>query len=71
MKELLKSLIGKEIQVWPTDTLSKYGVLVDANDQGILVKVDGKRSQDGHWSEDGVLFFISFSANLIFKEVVD
>lgn len=66
MKEMLKSLIGMPIQVYPSDTYSKFGTLLDVGDQGILVQTNPKKSKADNWKTNTIIF-IAFSANLIFK----
>ena len=66
----IQDFIGKYVQVYPHDTLAKFGTVVDVNENGVIFKVDGKRSHERAWvNNDGSLFFISFSANLSFVEV--
>ena len=60
---------GKYVQVYPSDTDSKYGTIVHMNDNGIVVQIDGKKSRDYNWkNHDGKLMFISYSARLTFVE---
>ena len=66
----MEDFIGKYVQVYPTDTLSKFGTVVEVNAGGVVFKVDGVRSQADHWKgNDGKKIFIAYSARLSFIEV--
>ena len=63
----LKSLIGKEVIIYPGDAITKKGIILDINQGGILFKIthiEGRSSQ----YEVGKLHFISYSLNLTFRE---
>lgn len=64
----MKEWIGKYVQVYPGDTWSKFGTVADVSSAGVTFIVDGKRSKDADWKEDGIRYFIAFSSNLSFKE---
>ena len=62
--------VGKYVQVYPGDTLPKYGTIVDINEGGVIFKIDGARSKEYHWKgNDGKNIFIAYSARLSFIEV--
>ena len=61
--------VGKYVQVYPSDTLCKYGTIVDINEGGVIFKIDGARSKAYHWKQnDGKNIFIAYSARLDFVE---
>jgi hypothetical protein len=66
MKNNLNSLIGKEVQIYPGDSDSKFGNIEDITDQGILFKITKSKSKN---FTVGKLHFIAFSARLSFTEV--
>ena len=66
---MLDEFKGKLVKVYPHDTCAKFGVFLDYNENGILIKVNGNKSEDQEWkSNDGKVFFIAFSARLMFIE---
>lgn len=68
--KMLAQFIGKEIQIYPGDTCKKYGILLDADENGILVKIT-RASKNQSTYKEGNIYFISFSARLAFRVVED
>ncbi len=65
----MNDFIGKYVQVYPGDTLSKFGTVEEVLDSGVVFKIDGVRSQENHWKgNDGKKIFIAYSARLSFIE---
>ena len=63
---MLKQYIGKEIQLFPIDTYEKFGTLLGANENGILVKITKADKRDDLYKV-GDTHFIAYSAKLTFK----
>ena len=66
----VRDLIGKEVYIYPGDTIKKKGIIQEITPFGILFKIT--------WTDDcstfkqyevDKLYFISYSANLSFREV--
>jgi hypothetical protein len=62
----ISELIGKEVQLYPGDTYSKYGIIEDWNEQGILIKITNSKSEA---FKVGKIYYLSHSKNLNFKVV--
>lgn len=60
----LSEMIGREVQIYPTDTLSKFGTVHQITDNGALFEVT--RSKDPEFTV-GETRFVSFSARLSFR----
>ena len=68
-----KKYVGKSIQLYPGDTIAKYGKIVDLDDLGWTIKitrVSNSRHHDNMF-EEGETYFISHSKNLIFRFIED
>ena len=66
LNKLKEVYLGKEVQLYPNDTVSKYGIIEDINDKGIIIKItEVGRINDAYKVND--ICFISFTNNLIFK----
>tara|TARA_R110000796_G_scaffold181217_1_gene297726 strand:+ start:358 stop:558 length:201 start_codon:yes stop_codon:yes gene_type:complete len=63
----LVDLIGKNVQIYPSDTYSKEGIIKEITDMGILFEIT-KGTEDGSFKA-GKLHFISYSARLTFQEI--
>ena len=63
----MNDLLGKEVQIYPSDTYSKWGRIININDNGILFLITKADSGCGLAYEVGCYRFISYSANLTFK----
>lgn len=62
----MNDLIGKEVQIYPADTYSKWGRIIEINDNGVLFEItDADERCTGY--PIGSYRFISYSANLTFK----
>ena len=65
----MNDFIGKYVQVYPGDTLSKFGTVEEVNSAGVIFKIDGARSKEDYWKRnDGKMIFIAYSARLSFIE---
>ena len=65
MEFMQKNFLGKEVVVFPTDTFSKIGEVLDINEVGITVKLTYV-SKEGWQYKVGDTVFFSFT-NLCFK----
>jgi len=66
MDYMKKTYLNKEVQIYPGDTYTKYGIVRDINEQGVVFEIT--RSHVAHYKV-GDLYFIAFSARLAFKLV--
>jgi hypothetical protein len=64
---LLKDFIGKEVQIYPGDTHSKFGIVTDITDQGVVFKITEARWSERSDYKKGDTVFIAFSNKLNFK----
>ena len=62
-KEILKSLIGKEVNLYPGDTHKKRAIIKEVDDTGVLFKIT-YYSGDNYQYEVGKLYFISHQSKL-------
>ena len=60
--------IGKEVQIYPGDTRSKWGKVVGMNDAGVTFLITRYEGSDREWIV-GKHKFISYSAKLSFIEI--
>lgn len=65
MKE---TYLNKEVQIYPGDTYSKFGIVRDINENGVVFEIT--RSNVSHY-RIGDLVFIAYSNNLTFSLVKD
>ena len=63
----IEDLIGKEVQIYPSDTYKKWGKIININDNGVLFLITRAENNCGSGYEIGSYRFISYSANLSFK----
>lgn len=66
MRTELKELVGKKVQIYPSDSKYKSGIIEEITDNGVLFKITNGPEIDGWYV--GALKFISYSANLSFTE---
>ena len=66
LNKLKEVYLGKEVHLYPNDSISKYGIIEDINDKGIIIKITEVGSQHTSHKVDDI-YFISFSNNLTFK----
>jgi hypothetical protein len=73
MKYNATKYVGKTIQLYPGDSVSKYGVIEDLDDLGWTVKITrvGKSSYHADDFEVGETYFISHSKNFTFRFIED
>ena len=60
--------IGKEVQIYPGDTYSKFGKIVGMNDAGVTFLITRCNDGDREWIK-GKHKFVSYSAKLSFIEI--
>ena len=60
----MEILVGKEIQLYPGDTKSKFGKIIVWSKEGILLTITKSNSSDYEVGKD---YYISHSKSLIFK----
>jgi hypothetical protein len=67
MEELSKvsDFIGKEVSIYPRDTRSKMGIVLDITPAGVMFKITKADLSSGYTV--GEVVFISYSANLSFS----
>lgn len=63
MKEIY---LCKEVQLYPNDNISKYGIIEDINSHGIIIKITEVDMPSVSYKV-GDVTFISFMNNLTFK----
>jgi len=66
MEKVLKSLIGKEVQIYPGDSDSKFGIVTSVGPEGVLFKIT--KSNCNNYVV-GKQHFISYSSRLSFSEI--
>ncbi len=62
---MLKDFIGKEVQIYPGDTHSKFGIVTDITDQGVVFKITEASEKSDY--KKGDIVFIAFSNKLNFR----
>ncbi len=62
----LGDLIGKVVQIYPGDTYSKWGRIIEISDSGILFEITDADDRCTGYTV-GSYRFIAYSANLTFK----
>ena len=60
--------LGKEVQIYPGDTRSKWGKIVGMNAHGVTFLITRNENNDNEWPI-GKHKFISYSAKLSFMEI--
>ena len=68
MNDTTKNIwVNKIVQIYPSDTYSKFGEIIAMSSEGVTFKCVDAHSQSG-WKV-GEIRFISYSAKLSFKKV--
>lgn len=67
----LGKLINKEVLIYPGDTQRKYGIIREVCDNGILFEITKAGSGEYGPYRSGSFHFISYSANLSFRTLMD
>ncbi len=62
----MNDLIGKEVQIYPGDSYSKWGIIREINDNGVLFEIT-RADREAKSYKVGSLRFIAYSANLTFS----
>lgn len=65
-KRTAELFLGKEVQIYPGDTDSKFGVVESVDDGGVTFRITRSMSRD---YVVGKLHFIAYSARLSMREV--
>lgn len=60
--------LGKNVRIYPDDTNSKTGEVVDVNDHGVTFKITTYNGSDERYVV-GKLHYIAFSARLSMSEI--
>ena len=60
--------LGKEVQIYPGDTRSKWGKIVDMNAYGVTFLITKYNGSDNEWIV-GKHKFIAYSSKLTFMEI--
>ncbi len=58
--------LGKEVQLYPNDSVAKYGIIEDINPHGIVIKITEVDIPLATYKVGSVIF-LSFTDKLIFK----
>ena len=66
LEKMQEIYLGKEVQLYPNDTISKYGIIEDINSHGIIIKIT-EVDMPGTAYKVGDITFISFMNSLTFK----
>ena len=66
----LNQMIGKEVVIYPGDTYLKMGIIKEISDYGVLFEITAAPKYSDKYVI-GTLHFISFSAKLDFREVIN
>jgi hypothetical protein len=61
---MIETYLNKEVQIYPGDTYSKFGVVKDINENGVVFEITRSEAQQ---YRVGDIVFISYSNNLTFK----
>lgn len=60
--------IGRKIQLYPSDTISKWGVIEDIDDLGFTIKITKVNKTNYQCGfEEGDIRFINHSSNICFN----
>lgn len=65
MKYKAENYIGKNIQLYPGDTYSKFGIIVNVDDLGWTIKITNAHERSDY--ELNKEYFFNHSTNLKFK----
>jgi hypothetical protein len=63
---LLKSFVGKEVNICPADTRKKRGIILEISNAGIFFNITYAEFSSGY--QVGDIHFVSFGSNLSFTE---
>ena len=66
MKYVKENYVGKAIQLYPGDTYSKWGTILDVDDLGWTIKITRANSERDDYRVGDVIF-ISHSKSFSFK----
>lgn len=65
-KYMNDEFLNKEVQIYPGDSYSKWGIVRDINNAGVVFEIT---KSEAYQYTVGKLYFISWAANLCFKLV--
>lgn len=66
MEFMKKKFLDKEVQIYPGDSYSKYGIVRDISEAGVVFEITKSNAND---YTPGALVFIAWSARLMFELV--
>lgn len=66
MEFMKEKFLNKEVQIYPGDSYSKYGIVRDISEGGVVFEITKSLSND---YTPGALVFIAWSARLMFELV--
>lgn len=58
--------LNKEVQIYPGDTYSKFGIVRDINENGVVFEIT-RAERGASQYKVGNIYFIAYSNNLTFK----
>ena len=63
-----ENYVGRKIQLFPCDTVSKWGVIQDVDDLGFIIKLTKIQPVSyKHGFDECKTYFINHSSNITFK----
>ena len=62
---ILSTFLGKEVQIYPGDSYTKFGIITDITEQGVVFKITQASERTEY--KRGDVVFIAFSSKLTFK----
>ena len=66
MSQMSQMFLNKQVQLYPGDTNSKFAIVKEINDAGVVFQIT--KSDCSDYTKD-CMYFIAFSARLKFKLV--
>jgi hypothetical protein len=61
---MIETYLNKEVQIYPGDTYSKFGIVKDISENGVVFEIT---RSDTPYYRVGDIVFIAYSNNLTFK----
>lgn len=63
-----ENYVGRKIQLFPGDSVSKWGIIENVDDLGFTIRITKVESANyRHGYSEGETYFINHSSNIIFK----
>jgi hypothetical protein len=63
---MIETFVGKEVNICPSDTRKKRGIILEISNVGIFFKITYAEFSSGY--QNGDVCFVSFGSNLSFTE---